>query len=156
MVGDTVTAIFYGKPKGKGSITNWRYAYAESIVTYGSYLDVIDAQVIIIKAGKVTSGTCKKVWKRKTVTGLNATFNFVPTPSALDTRRGGYRIVGPEYQGLKARAKLWVRQTIRACSQFVWQVHPQEALLCCCPCQAALAHLHPKRSNLRRQHRLEI
>lgn len=109
MVGDTVTAVFYGKPKGKGSITNWRYAYAESIVTYGSYLDVIDAQVIIIKAGKVTSGTCKKVWKRKTVTGLNATFNF---DFSIDTIYPGgclsstYRYSNNDSVMLKVRYKI--------------------------------------------------
>ncbi len=31
--------------------------------------------------------------------------------SALNTRRTGYRIVGPEYQGLKERAKLWMPTT---------------------------------------------
>jgi len=31
--------------------------------------------------------------------------------AALDSRGGGYRIVGPEYQGLKTRANLWMPKT---------------------------------------------
>ena len=31
--------------------------------------------------------------------------------AALDSRGMGFRVVGPEYQGLKERAKLWIPST---------------------------------------------
>lgn len=39
--------------------------------------------------------------------------------SALDTRGRGFRIVGPEYQGLRERAKLWIPKT----RSDWWQAH---------------------------------
>lgn len=77
MVGDTVTAYFYGRPKSAGGAnTTWRNGFAESVVTYGNYLDVIGAELIVIRGTTVTSTNCNSVRYRKVRSGQNATFYF--------------------------------------------------------------------------------
>lgn len=74
--GDTITSTFYGKVRRTSSITLWRFGYAESIVTNGSYLTVVDARIRVYKRGSLYSGTCNRVRHRKVTSGLNATFFF--------------------------------------------------------------------------------
>lgn len=76
MFGDTITTVYEGRPKNASGINSWRYGFAQSVVTYGSYLDVIDAKIVIIKGTKVFSGNCNRVRWKKTVSGVNATFNY--------------------------------------------------------------------------------
>lgn len=74
--GDTITSIFYGKVRRTSTITLWRFGYAESIVTNGSYLTVVDARLRVYKRGSLYSGTCNRVRHRKVTSGLDATFYF--------------------------------------------------------------------------------
>jgi gliding motility-associated-like protein len=74
--GDTITSTFFGKVRRTSTVTLWRFAYAESIVTNGSYLTVVDARLRVFKRGSLYSGTCNRVRHRKVTTGLDATFYF--------------------------------------------------------------------------------
>lgn len=88
MFGDTLTTVFVGRPKSVGTtIRSWQYGYAESNVTYGDYLSVVDARLEIIKGGTVVTGTCNRVKWRKITTGANARFLFDYTVDSI--WRGG-------------------------------------------------------------------
>ncbi len=76
MYGDTITSIFIGRPKSASGISNWKYGYAESFITYGSYLDVADVKLVVIKGGNVMSGNCNTVRVKKVLSGGHATFKF--------------------------------------------------------------------------------
>jgi len=76
MFGDTITSVFYGKVQRSSSTFLWRFGYAESVVTYGSVLDIVSAQIEVYKGRSKISGNCNRVRWRKTVSGLNATFRF--------------------------------------------------------------------------------
>jgi len=76
MFGDTITSVFYGKVLRSGSSFLWRFGYAESVVTYGSVLDVVSAHLEVYKGRSKISGNCNRVRWRKSVSGLNATFRF--------------------------------------------------------------------------------
>jgi len=78
MYGDTITSVFVGRPKPATGINSWRYAYAESFVTYGAYLDVLDAKLVSMKGASstVVTGNCNTVRVKKVVSGGNATFSF--------------------------------------------------------------------------------
>lgn len=77
MVGDTITSVFQGKVLKSGSITVWRFGYAESTISYGDYLDVVSADVEIYRYGKKSTGSCAKLVRIKKIkSGVNATFKF--------------------------------------------------------------------------------
>ena len=74
--GDTFQTVFYGRPKTNGTFRNWRYGYAESYITYGSYVDVVEARIIVQKGITVQTGNCNTVRVKKIVSGAHATFKF--------------------------------------------------------------------------------
>jgi len=77
MYGDTVMASFFGRPKSAGgSNTTWRNGFAQSIVSFGKFLEVIDAELIVIKGSTVQSSGCTSVRHKKTISGNNAVFDF--------------------------------------------------------------------------------
>lgn len=76
MYGDTLTTVFIGRPRPASGITNWPFGYAESFVTYGDYLKVVDARLQIVKGGRTVTGACRGVKWRKVSSGANATFYF--------------------------------------------------------------------------------
>ena len=77
MYGDTILASFYGRPKSAGGLNRaWSNGFAQSIVSYGKYLDVIDAELVVIKGSTFQSSGCTSVKHKKTVSGNNATFDF--------------------------------------------------------------------------------
>lgn len=76
MFGDTLTTVFVGRPRPASGTNNWPNGYAESFVTYGDYLNVVDVRLQSIKAGRIVTGTCNRVKWRKVSSGANATFYF--------------------------------------------------------------------------------
>ncbi|MEK0421554.1 MAG: hypothetical protein RLZZ161_1405, partial [Bacteroidota bacterium] len=76
MFGDTLTTIFRGRPRNASGITSWRYGYAESFVTNGDYITVVDAKLEVYKGITKVSGNCGAVKWRKVSSGVNATFYF--------------------------------------------------------------------------------
>lgn len=76
MFGDTITTVFIGRPKTNSTYKNWRYGYAESFITYGSYVDVVDANLIVYKGTTKQTGTCNSVRVKKILSGAHATFKF--------------------------------------------------------------------------------
>lgn len=76
MFGDTLTTVFRGRPMPAAGITNWRYGYAESVVTNGSYISVVDATLELYKGNVKITTNCNSVKWRKVTSGANATFYF--------------------------------------------------------------------------------
>ena len=87
MFGDTLTTIFRGRPRNASGITNWRYGYAESFVTNGDYMTVVDAKLEVFKGATKISGNCNSVRWKKVSSGANATFYFDYTLDSI--WRGG-------------------------------------------------------------------
>ncbi len=85
MFGDTITSVFYGKVQRSSSSFLWRFGYAESVVSYGSVLDVVGVHLEVYKGRSKISGNCNRVRWRKTVSGLNATFRFDFTIDSIAT-----------------------------------------------------------------------
>ncbi|MCC7297011.1 MAG: PKD domain-containing protein [Bacteroidia bacterium] len=76
MFGDTFETVFIGRPKTSTTNRNWRYGYAESFITYGSYVDVVDARLVVLKGSTLQTGTCNTVRVKKVLSGAHATFKF--------------------------------------------------------------------------------
>jgi gliding motility-associated-like protein len=87
MFGDTLTTIFRGRPRNASGINNWRYGYAESVVTNGDYISVVDAKLEVHKGITKVSGNCGTVRWKKVSSGVNATFYFDFTVDSI--WRGG-------------------------------------------------------------------
>ena len=87
MFGDTLTTVFRGRPRNASGITNWRYGYAESFVTNGDYMTVVDAKLEVYKGNTKISGNCNSVRWKKVSSGANATFYFDYTLDSI--WRGG-------------------------------------------------------------------
>jgi len=87
MFGDTLTTIFRGRPRNASGINNWRYGFAESVVTNGDYISVLDAKLEVYKGVTKVSGNCNAVKWRKVSSGTNATFYFDFTVDSI--WRGG-------------------------------------------------------------------
>lgn len=87
MVGDTFQTVFVGKPVNRGTTNAWRYGYAQSTMTFGRFVDVIEAKIVDYRYGSVYTGNCNKVRYKKSVTGNQATFFFDFTVDSIF--RGG-------------------------------------------------------------------
>ena len=87
MFGDTLTTIFRGRPRNASGINSWQYGYAESVVTNGDFLTVVDAKLEVFKGTSKVSGNCNTVRWRKVSSGVNATFYFDFTVDSI--WRGG-------------------------------------------------------------------
>lgn len=109
MYGDTFETVFIGKPKTNSTYRNWRYGYAESYVTYGKYVDVVEAYLVVYKGITLQTGNCNTVRVQKIVSGGNATFKFDFTVDSIYPKgclSSSYRFTGNDSIRLVVRYKV--------------------------------------------------
>lgn len=109
MYGDTFETVFTGKPKTNSTYRNWRYGYAQSYITYGSYVDVVEAYLVVYKGITLQSGTCNTVRVKKTVSGVSATFSFDFTVDSIYPKgclSSSYRFTGNDSIRLVVKYKV--------------------------------------------------
>jgi gliding motility-associated-like protein len=91
-VGDTLLAVYTGIVKRTSSITTWRNAYVESLVSNGSNLDIASVQLLVYRRGVTLSLSCSQVKSWKTLIGANARFKFdLSTDSLLSCASSSFR-----------------------------------------------------------------
>ncbi len=72
---DTLLTTFRGKILAAGSVKNWRYGKAKSIIPYGRYLKVADARVKIYRSGSLLYN-CGNVSYTTSLSGNTRTIEF--------------------------------------------------------------------------------